>query len=43
MGMAAAATDSANNYTNLFNLVTALNLAGSALVPQVENQVDVEN
>lgn len=38
-----AVADSANNYTNLFNLVTAVNLTGSALVPQVENQVDVEN
>jgi hypothetical protein len=38
-----AVQDSANNYTNLFALVTAVNLSGTSYVPQVENQVDVEN
>jgi len=36
-----AVVESANNYTNLFNLVTAVNATGSALVPQVENQADI--
>ncbi|MHB9005888.1 MAG: lamin tail domain-containing protein [Limisphaerales bacterium] len=38
-----AVVDSANNYTNLFNVVTALNLTGASYVPRVENLVDVEN
>jgi hypothetical protein len=38
-----AVVDSANNYTNFFNLVTAANLTGTALVTQMENLVDVEN
>lgn len=38
-----AVVDSANNYTHLFNVVTALNLSSGSYVPQVENLVDVEN
>lgn len=37
-----AVVDSANHYANLFNLVSAVNAAGAALVPQVENLVDIE-
>jgi len=38
-----AVVDSANNYQNFFDLVTAANRSGSALVTQMENLVDVEN
>ena len=38
-----AVSDSANNYTNLFDLVTAVNTTGANYVPQVENLVDVPN
>ncbi|HEX7863108.1 MAG TPA: lamin tail domain-containing protein [Verrucomicrobiae bacterium] len=38
-----AVSDSANNYTNLFDLVTAMNTAGSTYVQQVENLVNVRN
>ncbi len=38
-----AVADSANNYTNFFNLVTAVNQASEFYVSQVENMVDVEN
>ena len=34
---------SANNYTNLFDLVTAVNTTGTNYVPQVENLVNVPN
>lgn len=36
-----AVEDSANNYTNLFNLVTAANTAGSAYVARVENAINM--
>lgn len=37
-----AVVDSANNYTNFFNLVSAVNAPAATLVPQVENLVDIE-
>ena len=37
-----AVQDSASNYTNLFNLVNAVNLADSTYTAQVENLVDLE-
>src|SRR5688572_7880323 len=38
-----AVSDSANNYTNLFDLVTAVNTTGANYVPQVENLINVPN
>jgi hypothetical protein len=38
-----AVSDSANNYSNLFDLVTAVNTTGAGYVPQVENLVNVQN
>jgi hypothetical protein len=38
-----AVTESANDYSHLFDLITALNQTGSSLVTQVENLVDVKN
>ena len=38
-----AVSDSANNYTNLFDLVTAVNTTGGSYVAQVENLVNVRN
>jgi len=38
-----AVVNSSNDYTNLFNLVRAVNLSGTALVEQTENLVDMEN
>ncbi|MGZ8921185.1 MAG: lamin tail domain-containing protein, partial [Limisphaerales bacterium] len=38
-----AVSDSANNYTNLFDLVTAVNTVGASYVSQVENLVNVRN
>ena len=38
-----AVVQSANDYTHLFDLVTAVNQSGPSFVPQVENLVDVEN
>lgn len=38
-----AVAGSANDYTNLFNLVTAVNLSGAAQIAQVNNLVDVGN